>query len=158
MDQYKLGVEASVQLQNVAPPQEVVESFNGLQASLTNADRLGNEAETYRRDILPRAQGQAIQILQEAEAYRQTRIAEAEGEVARFSPLYLAYQANPSLVIKRKYLEVMDEVLSEAKDKIIIDPKVGNNIVPYLPLKDAVKAASKANEKIVAATQTGEQQ
>lgn len=137
MDQYKLGVETSIQLQNVAPPQEVVESFNGLQASLTKADSLRNKAEAYRNDILPRAEGQAIQIIQEAEAEGEKKIAEAQGRGALISSLSPAYQENPELIIKRKHLEVMSKILSKVKNKVIIEPKVGNNILPYLPLKDS---------------------
>lgn len=143
LDQYKMGIQiVSIQLQNVAPPREVIESFNGLQASLTDADRLANEAEAYRNDIIPRARGQAVQILQEAEAYRQTKIAEAEGEAARFSQVYAAYQKNPGVAIKRYYLDAMQQVLSET-NKIVIDPKVGNSVLPYLPLREMSKGAKR---------------
>lgn len=153
MDQYKIGVQiVSIQLQNVAPPRDVVESFNGLQASLTDADRLGNEAEAYRNDIIPRARGQATQIQQEAEAYRQTKIAEAEGEASRFSQVYAAYQKNPSIAIKRYYLDAMQQVLTRV-NKIVIDPKAGNNVLPYLPLGDL----SKISHKQAAAKEAGAQ-
>lgn len=143
MDQYKLGIQiVSIQLQNVAPPRDVIESFNGLQASLTDADRLGNEAEAYGNDIIPRARGQATQIKQDAEAYRQTKIAEAEGEASRFSQVYAAYQKNPGIVMKRYYLATMQEVL-EKVNKIVIDPRAGSNILPYLPLGSLPKMPSK---------------
>lgn len=143
MDQYKMGIQiVSIQLQNVAPPRDVVESFNGLQASLTDADRLSNEAEAYRNDIIPRARGEATQIQQKAVAYRQTKIAAAEGEASRFAQVYAAYQKNPRIAIKRYYLDAMQQVLASV-NKIVIDPKAGNNILPYLPLGELSKVASK---------------
>ena len=144
MDQYKLGIQiVSVQLQNVAPPKEVVESFNGLQASLTDADRLSNEAEAYRNDILPRARGQATQILQDAEGYKQTKIAEAEGEASRFLQVLQAYQKNQIVGMKRLYFDAMDKVLADVKEIIVIDPKAGNNVLPYLPLRDMTATPKK---------------
>lgn len=134
MDQYGFGVQiVSIQLQNVAPPREVIESFNGLQASLTDADRMINEAEAYRNDIIPRARGLATQITAEADADKQEKIYRAEGEASQFSKVYDAYQKSPRIALKRYYLDTMQEVLSGV-DKVIIDPKAGNNILPYLPL------------------------
>jgi len=69
MDQYKMGIQiVSIQLQNVAPPHQVVDAFNDLQASLVNADQSRNEAEAYKNEIIPRAEGQAAQIANEATA------------------------------------------------------------------------------------------
>ena len=129
-------------MQNVAPPRDVVESFNGLQASLTDADRLRNEAEAYRNDILPRARGQATQIQQEAQAYRQVKIAEAEGEALRFSQVQKAFEKNPTIAGKRYYFDTMEKVLAKVH-KIVIDPKAGNTILPHLPLGDLPKLAPK---------------
>lgn len=143
MDQYKLGIQiVSIQLQSVAPPKEVIESFNGLQASLTDADRLSNEAEAYRNDKIPRAGGQASQIRADAEGYSRTKVAEAEGEAARFAQVHAAYLKNPAIALKRSYLDAMDEILADVKEKIIIDPKIGNSVVPYLPLRDITKTAA----------------
>ena len=60
LDQYKMGIQiVSIQLQSVAPPHQVVEAFNDLQASLVNADQSRNEAEAYKNEIIPRAEGEA---------------------------------------------------------------------------------------------------
>lgn len=157
MDQYKMGVQiVSIQLQNVAPPRDVVESFNGLQASLTDADRLSNEAEAFRNALIPEARGKATQIQQEAEAYRQTKIAEAEGEASRFAQVYAAYQKNPRIAIKRYYLDAMQQVLTRT-NKIIIDPKAGNNVLPYLPLGDLAKVSHKQRQALAATKESGAQ-
>ncbi len=143
MDQYKLGVEiVAFQLMDVAPPREVVDSYNDVQASLVDAEQDINKAESYRNDILPRARGAAIQIIQDSEAYRDSKIAEGEGEAARFKQVYDAYAKNKSIAVIRYYLDTMQKVLSQT-NKIIFDPKVSQGVLPYLPINDMKKTTEK---------------
>jgi membrane protease subunit HflK len=104
---------------------------------LVNADQSRNEAEAYRNEIIPRAEGQAAQIANEATAYSQRKIAEAKGEAIRFTQVLLAYEAHPTITLKRYYLESMRDVLSKTS-KIILDEKVvgKGGILPYLPLNE----------------------
>ncbi len=54
LDRYKAGVEITqVQLQKVDPPAAVIESFRDVQRANTDAERMRNEAESYRNDIVP---------------------------------------------------------------------------------------------------------
>jgi membrane protease subunit HflK len=125
----------SIQLQNVAPPHEVVDAFNDLQASLVNADQSRNDAEAYRNEIIPRAEGEAARIANEATAYSQRKIAEAKGEAIRFIQVLNAFTQHPEITMKRYYLEAMRDVLSKAT-KVILDEKVGKGMLPYLPLNE----------------------
>lgn len=135
LDMYKMGVQiVSIQLQRVEPPVQVIQAFNDMQASLVDADRLRNEAEAYRNDILPRARGEAEKILQDAEAYQQQVVAIAEGEAARFSVALAAYNLHPEVAQKRLYLDTMQQVLKNAQ-KTIVDGKTSHGIVPYLNLQ-----------------------
>src|SRR5690625_475163 len=89
LDDYQAGIEVmQVQLQQVQPPQQVIDAFNDVQRALQDRDRLRNEAEAYRNDILPRARGEAQQIIQDANAYRERLINEAVGEAERFLSVY----------------------------------------------------------------------
>jgi len=147
LDQYKMGIQiVSIQLQNVAPPHQVVDAFNDLQASLVNADQSRNEAEAYRNEIIPRAEGQAAQIINEAEAYSQGVVAKAKGEAMRFDLVSAAYQTNPAITLKWYYLEAMREVLSKTS-KIILDEKAGKSILPYLPLNEFKGFPSSSTDK-----------
>ena len=61
---YGAGVEITqVQLQKVDPPAAVIESFRDVQRANTDAERMRNEAEAYRNDIVPRARGDAARII-----------------------------------------------------------------------------------------------
>ena len=85
LDSYKAGVEITqVQLQKVDPPAAVIESFRDVQRANTDAERMRNEAEAYRNDIVPRARGDAARIVAEGQGARQASVAQATGQTQRF--------------------------------------------------------------------------
>ena len=138
LDSYKLGIEiSSFQLQRVEAPPQVIESFNDVQASLVDADRLKNEAEAYRNQIVPVARGEAEQITQDAMAYSKKHVAEAEGEASRFASVYKAYLNSKDVTLARYHMDTMTRVLGNSST-IVLDPKVGN-MVPYLPVNELQK-------------------
>ena len=60
LDYYKSGVLITqVQLQKADPPELVIESYRDVQRAKTDEQRLKNEAEAYRNDIIPKARGEA---------------------------------------------------------------------------------------------------
>lgn len=133
LNEYDAGVEITqVQLQNVAPPGAVIDAFDDVQRARQDLDRLRNEADAYRNDVLPRARGEAQRMIQEAQGYREKLKNEAEGEAQRFIQVYDAYKQNPEVATRRMYLETMQKVLS-SNDKVILD-KGSQGAVPYLPL------------------------
>ena len=133
MDQYGAGIEVTqVQLQRVDPPAAVIDSFRDVQRANTDAERVRNEAESYRNDIIPRARGDAARLTAEAEGSRQQIIAEANGQAQRFLSVYQAYTVSKDITLKRLYIETMQEILSKTPS-IVVDDKL-QGIVPYLPL------------------------
>lgn len=136
LDSYGSGILITqIQLQNVQPPEPVADSFNDVQRALQDRDRLRNQAEAYRNDVLPRARGEAQQIIQEANAYRESVVAEAEGEANRFLSVYEAYSESPDTTRQRLYLETLEEVYGST-EKILMESDATENIVPYLPLNE----------------------
>src|SRR5689334_2533138 len=145
LDTYRAGIEITqLQLLKVDPPAPVIDAFRDVQRALADRERLRNEAESYRNDIIPRARGDAVRIKQEAEAYRQEIIARAQGDADRFTAVYKAFNAAQDVTVQRLYLETMEEVLKNS-NKVIIDKSAqgGNGVLPYLPLPalGAVQAA-----------------
>jgi membrane protease subunit HflK len=106
-----------------------------VQRALADRERLRNEAESYRNDIIPRARGDAVRIKQEAEAYRQEITARSQGDADRFLSVYNAFKAAQDVTLQRLYLETMEEILKNS-NKVIIDKSAegGNGVLPYLPL------------------------
>ena len=136
LDQYGSGVEITqVQLQKVDPPPAVIESFRDVQRANTDAERVRNEAESYRNDIVPRARGDAARIVAEAEGVKQATITEAVGQAQRFLSVYQAYAAAKDITLKRLYIETMQQILTNTPS-IVVDDRI-KGIVPYLPLDTA---------------------
>ena len=96
-----------------------------MQRALADRERLRNEAEAYRNDIIPRARGDAVRIKQEAEAYRQEIIARAQGDADRFLSVYNAFKAAQDVTLQRLYLETMEEILKNSNKMIIDKPAEG---------------------------------
>ncbi|WP_119679034.1 FtsH protease activity modulator HflK [Indioceanicola profundi] len=136
LDSYDAGIAVTqVQLQKVDPPSAVVDAFNDVQRARQDRERLRNEAEAYRNDIIPRARGEAERLIQEASAYREEVVSLAQGDAQRFVSVLEAYNSNPEVTAKRMYLETMEAVLG-GTNKIIMDGGQNgtNGVLPYLPL------------------------
>jgi modulator of FtsH protease HflK len=134
LDRYGAGISVDqVQLQKVDPPAQVIDAFRDVQAARADKERLQNEAGSYANRVIPEARGEAERILQAARAYREQTVAEATGQTARFLKVYEEYKKAPEVTRKRMYLETMERVLG-GTDKIIIDSKDGQGVVPFLPL------------------------
>ena len=141
LDDYQSGIQITQsQLLKVDPPQQVVDSFRDVQRARADQERLRNEAEAYRNDIIPRARGEAEQLVQEAEAYKQEVVARAQGDADRFDNVYTSYSKAKDVTVRRMYLETMEEVLGNA-NKVIIDGGAAgaSGVVPYLPLPELQK-------------------
>ncbi len=133
LDQYHSGIEITqVQLQKVDPPDAVIDSFRDVQRANTDAERMRNEADSYRNDIVPRARGDAAKIVAEADAQRQSSIAEATGQAQRFASVLAAYQAAKDITMRRIYIETMQDILSRTPS-IVIDPAI-RSVLPMLQL------------------------
>ena len=142
MSEYQAGIQVrQVQLLAVLPPKNVIDAFDEVSRARQDMDRLKNEAEAFRNDIVPRARGEAQQLLQGAEAYRQEVVNRAQGDANRFNSVYQAYRQSKDVTTTRIYLETLETIFSNV-NKVIIDSEVGKaggGVVPYLPLPEIKK-------------------
>jgi membrane protease subunit HflK len=137
LDAYGSGVLIQqVQMGQVNPPADVIQSFNDVQNAKTELESLQNEAQTYANGIVPDAKGRAAQILQVAEGYKQQAVAEAKGQSSRFLKVYDEYKKAPDVTRERIYLETMERVLGNSEKLVYDGGSSGQNIVPYLPLNE----------------------
>ncbi len=133
LDEYKVGIQiTSVNLVEAQPPEQVQAAFQDVVKAREDRERVINEAQTYSREVIPRAQGEASQQLQSAEGYKARVVAEATGRASRFSQLLSQYQQAPRVTRERLYLEAIEKVLGNSKT-IMVDVKKGNSLM-YLPL------------------------
>lgn len=137
MDRYESGIQIlAVQLQDVQPPEPVIDAFRDVVRAREDAVRITNQAEAYRNDIVPRARGEAAIIVNQAEAHKEAVVRRAEGEAQRFLSILAEYKQAPDVTRKRLYLETMEEVLSNPElSKTIISDQAINQVLPYLPLE-----------------------
>jgi membrane protease subunit HflK len=133
-DQYDLGVKIEqVVLQDVNPPDPVKPSFNEVNQAQQEKERLINEALTAYNKVIPRARGEALQLVQEAEGYATDRVNRAEGDAAAFTAVLAAWKKAPEVTRKRIYLETMEQVYPKIGSKQIIDDDLAG-ILPLLQL------------------------
>jgi len=125
LEKYGLGIQVvAANLQSVDPPQEVIETFNDVSSAKIDRQRLINEAEGKKGEILPLARGWAHRSLEDAKAYALETQNRSQGEAARFSQLLREYTKAKGITETRIYLETMEQILPGIKKYIInSDPK-----------------------------------
>ena len=136
LDNYQSGLLIrEARILTADPPEQVEDAFHEVVRALEDRERLVEEAEGYREDIVPRARGEAAQVLADARGYRERRILEAQGDAARFLEVYKEYAMAPSVTRERMYLEVIEEVLgNDGINLIIVNPDISGNILPLIDL------------------------
>ncbi len=134
LDAYNLGVKiVTVKLQDVNPPEEVKPAFNEVNEAKQDRERFINEAwQDYNREV-PKASGEAKQMIEIAEAYAINRVNTAKGEATRFLSVWEEYNKSKDVTRRRIYLETMKEVLPRMGRKFIIDESQ-TGVLPLLPL------------------------
>lgn len=141
IDNYGLGIEViEVNLQDANPPQAVRDAFQDVTQAREDQQRLINESEAYRNQILPKARGKAARLREEADGYKQEVVARSEGQAKRFTELYSEYRKAPKVTRDRIYLDSVESVLSRSS-KVMVDVKGGNNVL-YLPLDKIIQSSS----------------
>src|SRR5579871_3667129 len=137
LDGYGSGIQIQqLQMGQVNPPADVIQSFNDVQNAKTDLESAQNQAQTYANQVVPEARGQAAKITQGAEGYKQQAVAEAKGQSSRFLKVYEEYSKAKDVTRQRIYLETMERILGNA-DKLVYDGgPSGQGIVPYLPLNE----------------------
>jgi len=128
-NKYEMGIEiTAVQLQDASPPDEVRDAFLDVTRSMEDKIAKTNEAERYRNEELPRAEGRAVAEINSAEAYRQQRVNNALGEVARYKAIEEEYRNQQDIMRTRLYLEMIREVMPKIEKVYFLDPSTGNTL------------------------------
>ena len=134
LDKYETGViVVAVQLQDVSPPKQVIDAFKDVASAKEDKNRMINEAEGYRNDVIPKARGQAQAMIRESEGFRESIIKRAEGDVAKFKAIVKEYTKAKEVTKERLYLEAMEEILPGI-DKYIVPNGEDGNLLNLLNL------------------------
>jgi len=138
-DQYETGIKVEqVVLQDVNPPDQVRPAFNEVNQAQQEKERMINEARSEYNAVIPRARGEAQQTITQAEGYATDRVNRSMGDAALFNSLLAAYRRAPDVTRRRIYLETMQAVYPNVRQKIVLDETL-EGILPLLPLTPGVK-------------------
>jgi modulator of FtsH protease HflK len=133
LDLYKAGIEvASVNIQNVQPPEQVQAAFDDALKAGQDGDRAKNEGQAYFNEVVPRAEGRASRLKEEAIGYKARVVAQAQGDADRFKSVLVEYQKAPQVTRDRMYIDTMQQIFTNTT-KIMVDSRSGNNLLS-LPL------------------------
>jgi len=129
VDSYDSGIKiVAVQLQDVHPPDAVVDAFKDVASAREDREKLINEAEAYSSDVIPRVRGKAAQMVKGAEAYASERVAKAEGDASNFNAVLNQYRQAKEVTRKRMLLETLEEIMPGLKKYIVKSDKNGGMI------------------------------
>jgi membrane protease subunit HflK len=131
---YKFGIRVTtVKLQNVVPPKGTVQdAFEDVNKAIQDMNRLINEGkEAYNKEI-PKAKGEADQLIQIAKGYAAERVNRSRGDVARFESVLTEYRRDRNTTRTRLYYEMIEDVFKNEKGVDLIDKSLKN----FIPLKN----------------------
>ena len=134
LDLYETGIQVNtVALQTTRPPDQVRAAFDDVVNARVDRESRINEARAFEQDRIPRAEGDAAQVVQAAEAFKSERIALATGEVNRFRSVLNEYLSAPDVTRQRLYLEAMESILPDVSKFVLAEDGSGN-LLQFLPL------------------------
>jgi membrane protease subunit HflK len=146
-DLYGIGIEVQqLVLQDVNPPGPVRPAFNEVNQAIQEKERAINEAWAEYNQAVPRAKGEAEQMVRAGEGYALDRENRAKGDASRFDSLYEEYRRAPDVTRRRLYLETMGDLFPKVGRKVIVDEKA-RGVLPLLSLDGAAKAVDKEVKK-----------
>jgi len=142
LDNYNAGIQITgLALENVDPPQKVLDAFEEVQRAQQNQQNLINEAEQYSNQKLREVEGKAAALIEDAKGYKARVVAESQGESQRFVKIYEQYAKAKDVTRQRLFLETMENILSQSNN-VIVEGGQGSGILPYLPLPEIQKRSA----------------
>ena len=143
MNSYKGGIKIeNVKLQDVHPPDAVKEAFKDVVSAREDREKMINDAEGYKNNLVPKARGEAAQMINNAKAYAKEKVLVATGESERFNMVYEEYKKAKDITRERILLETMASILPKV-NKVIADKEVGGNVLPFLPIGQTLNQLNK---------------
>lgn len=121
LDRIQSGIRiASVRLDDITWPRQVNDAFNAsIGVSQTSQTAISNAKTDYNGTLIAAA-GQVEERMSEARAYRTSVVKKAEADAKYLTELLPRYRRNPKLVIQQIYNDAIEQVISNAGEKIVV--------------------------------------
>jgi membrane protease subunit HflK len=134
LDKFESGIEVvAVKLQSATPPDPVKDAFDAVNRAKQIKERVVNEAKGERNKKIPAAHGLKDRAIAEAQGYALRVTMTAQGEANAFLSRLAEYEKAPTITKTRLYLEAMEEIFAQVRDKVVIDESV-QGMLPLLHL------------------------
>ncbi len=147
LDNYRTGINVvTVNMDEAQPPEEVQDAFEDAIKAREDEQRIINEANAYRNDVVPKARGEGQGLLEQAAAYKTRVVKSAQGETSRFDQLLAEYKRAPEVTRERIYLDTIESVMLRSP-KVMIDIENGNNLM-FLPLDQLMSGTPGARNRL----------
>ncbi len=122
LDESNTGITIiNIELKSTNVPLPVQPSFNEVNQSLQEKEKMIYQARENYNKAIPAAKGEAERVIRDAEGYALSRINTAKGDSSLFVAQYAAYSKSKDVTRRRMYLEVIEEVFPKFGGKYIID-------------------------------------
>ncbi len=145
LEEYGSGILVTdVRLQVADPPEEVRDAFQEVVRARADKERLINEAQAYANDVVPRARGEKQQQIENASAFKDQQVLLATGDAERFLSVLGEYRLAPEVTRERMHIEALEAILARV-ELILLDVGAGNQVLPFLPLRDLSESIPKLN-------------
>lgn len=126
-------IVVNLELKKTTVPEAVQPSFNEVNQSMQEKEKMIYQARESYNKIIPEARGEADRLVKDAEGYALERINRSKGDASRFLQQWKAYSKAKDVTRRRLYLEAMAEVIPKLGTKYIIDPDQ-KGLLPLLNL------------------------
>ena len=132
LDNAETGIYVTtIEMKKTNVPETVQPSFNEVNQSVQEKEKVIYEAREAYNKLIPQAKGDAEKTIKEAEGYALDRVNKAKGDSARFISLYQEYAKAKDVTRRRLYLEAMKDLFPKMGNKVIVDSNQ-KNLVPLL--------------------------
>jgi membrane protease subunit HflK len=134
LDKAETGISiVTIEMKKTNVPSPVQPSFNQVNQSVQEKEKMIYEANEDYNKAIPAAKGEADRTIKTAEGYALDRINRAKGDAARFKSVYNEYVKAKDITKRRLYLEALRDLLPKLGKKFIIDADQ-KNLLPLLNL------------------------
>ena len=114
LDRAGVGIDlVSIEVTDLAPPVQVKEDFDQVQAAFIDMQTQVTEAKRTRELEIPQAQSERNQDIRKAQVYAAELLSQARGDAAMWTDLYREYRQNRQVVRDRLYYENIEVSLSK---------------------------------------------
>jgi len=134
LDEAETGIHVvNLEMRKTTVPLPVQASFNEVNQSLQEKEKMIYQAREAYNKIIPEARGEAERSVRNAEGYALERVNQAMGDANRFNALLEEYTKARDVTRRRLYLEAMGQVIPNLGTKYILDSEQ-RSLLPLLDL------------------------